>query len=342
MKRYTIDVEWAGARIDRFIRALHPGTPFAAIQTMLRKGAVTLNGQKAPGGRRLAAGDRVEVRGTRGGETTAGKRRPGAGPARGDVPARYGSIGAEITVLYEDDDILVIDKPRGLVVQPGNNNRLGSLLDLLEIYRAGRSDKPERTLPDNGRAREFERSPETGRLNRSTQPLENEPPPFPYTPVHRLDRETTGALVIAKTRRAARAMSDAFRTGLVEKTYLVLVEGAPAPPRGTIDTPLRIRKGRRSRARPDPGGKRSETRYATIRTIAGRSLLEVRIATGRTHQIRAHLAGKGCPVAGDRRYGATGRSREILHLHAWKISFAHPVSGAAVEAAAPPPAWAET
>ncbi len=312
MKRYTITDEWAGARIDRLVRALYPAMPFHAVQTLLRRGRVVLNGKRVRGNTRLAVGDIVEFH-----EDREGK---GALPPIKDEAERRerGSIGEAIAVLYEDDDVLVVDKPRGIVVQPGNRKELGSLLDLLEAYRLKR-------------------------VATGAAPSEDaEPALFPYTPVHRLDRETTGALVVAKTRHAARALSRAFAAGNVEKRYLALVEGVPFPERGTISTPLHVEKKKRSTARSRADGKASETNYSLIRlTGGGRSLLEVRITTGRTHQIRAHLAGIGHAVAGDRRYGTGGRPEKNLHLHAWKIVFPHPRSGASVEATAPLPAWAE-
>ncbi|HUV37371.1 MAG TPA: RluA family pseudouridine synthase [Patescibacteria group bacterium] len=339
-KRYVITEEWAGARIDRLVRALHPATPFGVIQTLLRKGKVTLNGKKARGGARLAAGDIVEIRerperaGTRpavrpsSGRAAALPRSPAeairtAPPGTRSAVAgtgrrEWGAIGAEIPILYEDDDVLVIDKPGGLVVQPGNRRDLGSLLDLLEVYHA------KQAVPKRGTDRDADL------------------PPFPYTPVHRLDRETSGVLVIAKTRRAARTLSDAFSTGRVEKRYLALVEGTPSPGSGSISLPLRVMKGRHSTAEPVAGGKRAETRYLLLRTTSGgQSLLEVRIATGRTHQIRAHLASLGHPVAGDRRYGEGKRPPGTrLCLHAWKITFPRPGGRGTVEATAPPPPWA--
>jgi 23S rRNA pseudouridine955/2504/2580 synthase len=354
-KRYTIDDEWDGARIDRFIRAVSPGTPFAVIQTLLRKGGVTLNGRTVGGGDRLAAGDSVEIHeqiniAGRAAAGTRGGKRPDETPVGVE---KWGSIGREIPVLFEDDDVLVIDKSHGLIVQPGNRKDLGSLLDLLEAYQIDTGERSERGTPPGKK-----RTPSGKRLLPAENPKKNKGrdekrdtqslPAYPFTPVHRLDRETTGVLIAAKTRSAARALSGAFRKGQVEKVYMALVEGAPSPGTGTVTAPLRVEKGRRSTARRDTAGKRSETRYRTVRTVTGgRTLLEVCITTGRTHQIRVHLAGIGHPIVGDRRYGKKHEERgrkpysgNILCLHAWKVIFPHPRHGDAVEVTAPPPSWA--
>ena len=145
-----------------------------------------------------------------------------------DTISGWGGIGKEIQIVYEDDDILVINKPAGLVVQPGNIKEKGSLLDLLEEYQRRKGTIPE--IPGT----------------------------FPYTPVHRLDRQTTGALLVAKTRPVARILSRAFAEGLIEKTYLAVVEGVPAKLQGTISIPLTTKKGARSVARPDVRGKKAE------------------------------------------------------------------------------------
>jgi 23S rRNA pseudouridine1911/1915/1917 synthase len=212
-----------------------------------------------------------------------------------------------IHILFEDRHMLAIDKPSGLPVQPGNRSELGSLLDLLTRY-----------LP-------------------STEHAADEPQPFSPSPVHRLDTGTSGVLIIAKTRESARVLSEALTEGQTEKAYLAVVQGIPSAESGTIDKPLRIEKGKSSKAVPDPDGLPAVTHYQVLRELKGdRAVLEVRIETGRTHQIRAHLASLGHPVAGDRVYG--GRAGERLMLHAWKISLPHPESGLTVDITAPPPA----
>ena len=163
-----------------------------------------------------------------------------------DIRKRFGSVGKEIPVLYEDDSILVIDKPSGLVVQPGNESQLGSLLDLLEYYR-------------------LEHSAE----NRTT---------FRHTPVHRLDRGTSGVLIVAKTRQEARILSREFAAGTIEKIYLAVVEGRPAKKTGRIENPLKTSKDKISDTALSESGKRAVTDFRVLREMSkGRSLLEIRI-----------------------------------------------------------------
>lgn len=302
MKKFTVTGEWADARMDRFVRALFPELTFRMIQMLLRKGRILLNGRKARGSTRLEEEDIVEV------DMTEGDSEPRAG-RNSEPETEWGSIGKDIRILYEDNYVLVLDKPAGLVVQPGNRKEKGSLLDLLDKYRLRNENTPK------------------------------PPPAYQYSPVHRLDRETTGVLVAAKTRPAARALSRAFAEGLVEKAYLAVVEGVPSPGTGTISLPLKTKKRKSSRAGVAAGGKRALSGYSLRRRLpGGRALLEVRIATGRTHQIRAHLASIGHPVAGDTKYGAGRRDTGgRLLLHSWKISFPHPGDGRRVDVEAPPP-----
>ncbi len=305
--RITVKRDWTGSRLDRFVRAVRPALSFPVIQTLIRKGKIRLNGEKAPGRARLKDGDVVEIRLRKDRPTEVP---PGIHVGNEKLAAKFGDIGIGIPVLFEDDDIIVIDKPAGLPVQPGNRSELGSLLDLLCRY-----------LPP------AERDPDG-------------PPPYAASPIHRLDIETSGVLVIAKTRRAAREMSRALAERESIKTYLAVVEGIPPSRSGTINLPLTIEKGESSRAVPDRAGQPAVTHFSVIRELSGgRALLEIRIETGRTHQIRAHMQSAGHPVSGDPVYGIDrgGDRQGRMLLHAWKISLPHPVTGDTVEIIAPPP-----
>jgi 23S rRNA pseudouridine1911/1915/1917 synthase len=161
-------------------------------------------------------------------------------------------------------------------------------------------------------------------------------------PVHRLDRETSGAVVLARSREAAAALSAAFREGAPRKTYLALCARAPDPPEGRSDVPLGPDPRRPGRRAPVAGGEPAATSWRTLaRGPGGQALVEVRPETGRTHQIRVHLAGAGAPLLGDARYGGPRRVLELaiprVMLHASGLEIRHPVTGAALSLRAPLP-----
>ena len=342
MKSFTITGEWHGSRLDRFVRVSFPGAPFGVIQILLRKGLIYLNGDKASGNVRLKAGDVVAIniaeadengtsrpvaspraRAKRGIEKRTNTSAPGAARP-GIISAAHGAIGGDIPIVYEDDVLLVIDKPAGLLVQPGNRKEKGSLLDLLEEYRLRTSEPREKSLQ------------ERAKIPPSADSMEE--PPFRYAPVHRLDRETSGLLIAAKTRAAARALSRYILQGMVLKTYIAVVEGVPSGITGEISTPLLTHKGRSSHSSPAPEGKEARSSYTILKTLpADRAMLEVSIRRGRTHQIRAHLASIGHPIVGDKEYGASPSTAGTFFLHAWKIQFPHPASGTILVVEAPPP-----
>ena len=163
----------------------------------------------------------------------------------------------------------------------------------------------------------------------------------PVTLVHRLDRETSGVTVLARTKAAAAALSAAFRDGTPEKTYLALSARPPSPPEGRIDAPLGKDPSRAGLRRVDPRGDPAATRYRTLRAGPGGALVEARPETGRTHQIRVHLAHLGAPLLGDARYGGPRRVGELaiprVMLHARRLEITHPVTGARLVLEAPVP-----
>ncbi len=380
MKKYTITGEWEGSRLDRFVRSILPHLSFPAAQGLVRRKDVLLNGKKAGGAARLSAGDVVEVRfpaakdeNEEGRSRTAGDWASGEEPrmARGEQAARanelsrrFGLIGQGIPIIFEDRHILAIDKPAGLPVQPGNKKELGSLLDLLEIYRASGKARGGRSRAGAAPAGGSSRDP--GSHGPADDDAADPADSFPYTPVHRLDSPTSGLLLVAKTRKAARGLAEAFRTGKVEKKYLAVVEGIPRDKSGRIDTKLETVKGIDSTSAPSCGGREAVTIYKVLKsTRRGRSMLEIKISTGITHQIRAHMASIGHPVAGDVKYGPGAGSakdggdarvpraknpgdtrpmqakdrpaRGRLMLHSWKIAFTHPDTGERVRLTSAPP-----
>ncbi|HEX8101722.1 MAG TPA: RluA family pseudouridine synthase, partial [Solirubrobacteraceae bacterium] len=207
-------------------------------------------------------------------------------------------------VAYEDDDLLVIDKPPGVVVHPGTGHRFGTLVQALGDRVAG-GDDPERPGV-----------------------------------VHRLDRDTSGLLVVARTEAAHAALKAALRERRITREYLALVEGRPGARTGTIDAPLGRDRHVRTRMSTDTDHPReARTHFAVERALADATLLRVTLETGRTHQIRAHMLAIGHPVAGDPEYGTAGRyGLERQFLHAARLAFAHPATGAPVDIASPLPA----
>jgi 23S rRNA pseudouridine1911/1915/1917 synthase len=223
--------------------------------------------------------------------------RPGDCVALLDRAARR---APDLPILFEDDDLIAVDKPPGLLTVATAAEKTDTtfvrLKTILEGRRAGR----------------------------------------PYV-VHRLDRETSGLLLFARTPQARDALEAAWDR--VEKTYLAIVEGTPGAAAGVVENYLVEGNDLKVRAcGPDrPGAKRAVTRYRVVAEHGGLALLEVGLETGRKHQIRVHLAGLGCPVAGDAVYGAKLDPIGRLCLHAWRLAFDHPVAGRRIALEAPLP-----
>jgi 23S rRNA pseudouridine1911/1915/1917 synthase len=222
----------------------------------------------------------------------------------------------ELRVLHEDAELVVIDKPPGLTVHPGAGRATGTLAHHL-----------------------LDRYPEMAGVGGPGRP----------GIVHRLDRGTSGALVVARTPAAYACLSRAFASREVEKRYLGIAYGAPSPPTGTIEAPIGRHPQRRQEMAVRPRGRPARTGYRSLAAAAGITLLELDLATGRTHQIRVHLKSIGHPLVGDPLYGEArwkGLPRPVQPslrdfprpaLHAWRLAFRHPVTGEALvfEAAVP-------
>ncbi len=215
-----------------------------------------------------------------------------------------------LSVLYEDHDMLAIDKPAGLVVHPAPGHDRGTLVNAL-----------------------LHRYPDLAGIGGAGRP----------GIVHRLDKDTSGVIIIARNQAAYLALVHQFRQRSVQKEYRAIVRGVPVPVAGRIDAALaRHPRDRQRFAVTHHGGRAALTYFRVIETLSDASLLGVRIATGRTHQIRVHLAWRGHPVIGDPRYGSRAQRRRDpavprQMLHARRVGFMHPVSGLPVEISAPVP-----
>lgn len=216
-----------------------------------------------------------------------------------------------LEILYEDAAVAAVNKPAGLVVHAGAGRPSGTLVNAL-LHRYGR-------LSESGDA-----------LRPGI--------------VHRLDKGTSGVILVARTEAAHRSLAQQFASRTVEKIYLALVEGRVAAPQGVIERPIERDPARRTRMTARTGrGRAALTEFRVLERFGGFTLLEVRIRTGRTHQIRVHLASLGHPVAGDTLYGAAARPAGLEPLgrpwlHAWRIGFISPASGERVFVEAPLPA----
>jgi 23S rRNA pseudouridine1911/1915/1917 synthase len=273
----------AGERLDVFL-APAAGSR-AAAQRLIDAGLVLVDGEPRPKRHTVAAGERVLVR-------------PAPEVPEPEVP------DATFTVAYEDEHLLVVDKPAGVVVHPARGHRAGTLAQALEGRVAG-GDDPRR-------------------------------PGI----VHRLDRDTSGLLVVARTEATHAALKDMLRRREVTREYLALVEGRPAARTGTIDAPIGRDRRVRTRISTDTDEPREAiTHFETEEVFDGFTLLRVRLETGRTHQIRAHLLAIGHPVAGDPEYGRAGLlDLPRQFLHAERLAFRHPSTGATIDVRSPLPA----
>ena len=208
-------------------------------------------------------------------------------------------------VLHEDLELLAVAKPAGLVTHPAYKHPDGTLCDAIFARQAARGERRPWLL-------------------------------------HRLDRETSGVVLFAKTEQARRALVRQFERHLIQKCYLALVAGLLTPTDGAIDAPLARDPTDRRRTIVTPGGQPALTRYRVLAARAEHALVLVEPITGRTHQIRAHLAAAGAPLIGDRRYlpdaSPAGLLADRAMLHAWRITLRYPGSGALFTIAAPPPA----
>ncbi len=294
--RVTAGDDETGRRLDNFLMARLKGVPRAHVYRLIRSGQVRVNSRRVQASYRLNLGDEVRV---------PPVRQPDATNA--PPPSRLRTDWIEALILYEDDDLLVLNKPSGLAVHGGSGISLGAI----ELLRATRGPHSDLEL------------------------------------VHRLDRDTSGCLLIAKRAAALRALHAQFRQGSVDKRYLALLLGRWTGPlsgqRRTVDAPLVTdeRRGGERHVRVDAAGKEAITHFLPLERFSNAVLAEVHLGTGRTHQIRVHAASIGHPVAGDERYGpaddpiVAGQALGRLFLHARSLGFTSPGSDNPIRIEAP-------
>jgi 23S rRNA pseudouridine1911/1915/1917 synthase len=286
--QYAVPDHLAGERLDRVTAALHPALSRAAIAMLIDSGNITVNGRSVKAATRPIAGARIELNLPSPPEATATPQ---------DI---------RLNVVFEDDSIVVVDKPAGMVVHPAPGNYEGTLVNAL-LGRYAR-------LPGEA---------------------------FRPGIVHRLDKDTSGLIVVAKTPSALASLASSFKNRQVYKEYLALVAGVPRPADGEISGEIaRDPRQRQRMAVVAWGGREATTTYHTVERLGGYTLLKVILGTGRTHQIRVHFKAMGFPVAGDAVYGrpapALGLHRQFLH--ALRLRFAHPVTGTHMDFEGPLPA----
>lgn len=278
----------AGARLDRFVAEACPDLSRSYLQKLIEAKSITVDGKAAKAATRLTPGAIVRV---------------SIPPPR---PATMLEERIPLNIVYEDEDLLVVDKPAGLVVHPAPGHPGGTLVNaLLARY-------PNLRITDTLR------------------------PGI----VHRLDKDTSGLMVVARNDRAFASLVDQMKKREVVKEYLVLVHGRLSVDEGVVDAPIGRDPRHRKMMAVVPGGKPARTLFRVVERLDSYTLVKARLETGRTHQIRVHFASIGHPVVGDRVYGPRKAEVQIdrQFLHAHRLSFKLPGTGRVVDFESPLPA----
>ncbi|HEU6445340.1 MAG TPA: RluA family pseudouridine synthase [Gaiellaceae bacterium] len=283
MARVTVPDDAAGVRLDRFLADLPEIGSRAAAERLLERGDVVVDGEPAPKSRRLQGGEDVEF------------APPEAAPklAAEEVPLR---------IAYEDEHLLVVDKPAGVVVHPSPGHATGTLVHGVLAHGAAGGEEERPGI------------------------------------VHRLDRDTSGLLVVARSDEAYERLRELVKAHGLERTYTALVRGRPRSRRGRIEAPIgRDRRDPTRQSLSTDSPREAVTHFELLELLGQHALLRVDLETGRTHQIRVHLAAIGLPVVGDPVYGVPDPALGRQFLHASRLAFDHPITGERVEVESPLP-----
>ncbi|HBR23935.1 MAG TPA: RNA pseudouridine synthase [Firmicutes bacterium] len=289
-KRFTISPEEAGQRLDAFLTIKGAGPSRSFLQKIIADNGALVNGKIAKAGCRLVEGDTIEI----------------------DIPEpkilEVNPQDIALDILYEDDDLIVVNKPRGLVVHPAAGNHDGTLVNALMWHCTNLSGIGGIIRPGI---------------------------------VHRIDKDTSGIIVAAKNDRAHLSLAAQFKQHSITRVYLAIVVGIPPADSGTINAPIGRHPSERKKMAVVPGGRNAVTHYRVLERFQHNALMEARLETGRTHQIRVHMTHLGYPLLGDIVYGKARSRCAMLSgqaLHASVLGFVHPGSGQYLEFTVPMPA----
>ena len=277
---YNFVADRSGTRLDKYVGEKCPQLSRTYAQRLITDGCITVNDRTAKPSLILNIGDKLRVM---------------------IPPAKSVSLSPEaipLNIVYEDDDLVVVDKPAGLTVHPAPGHQSHTLVNAILFHYPDLTDVGDSLRPGV---------------------------------VHRLDKDTSGLMLVAKNRTSQLNLTDQFKAHSVAKTYLVLVKGHLSPENGIIEAPMGRDPRNRKRMAVVAEGKEACTEYRVISYIGNFTLLEVMPETGRTHQIRVHLASIGFPVVGDEVYGVKSPHLSRQFMHACRLGFKLPASGEYVE-----------
>ena len=291
--QFDVDAEQAGQRLDRFLAHSMQDMSRTAVQQLIADGAVLVNGKPNKAGYTLRAGDEIRV----------------VTPVQRESQHAARPLAFPLEIIYEDADILVVNKPAGLVVHPAPGHHDDTLVNALMAY-----------LPDLQVASAGTQGTPVSRAGI----------------VHRLDKDTSGLLIVAKNERARLALVEQMKRHEIIKRYLALAEGIVSLDQGSIDAPIgRDPRHRQQMAITAVGSRAARTHFRVLQRFARHTLLLLQLETGRTHQIRLHLKAIGHPVVGDPVYGSGRILKRVpphrQFLHAYQLQFRHPITGQMLE-----------